>query len=168
MRETKALIEKYGSKQVISVVPHWNGGAGNYHITFIDKESNGPRADSLKLAECFQAEFNVLKNKKDTYTNMPTGMMNGDCRLLNFWEDTYDSKNGKWIKHTDGAPQQKCACVLTENWFADYPSGCPWDDETEYNNGTPYPSGRGWLMNEGIEEIAQAHAKAIKRYIDTL
>ena len=169
MRETKALIEKYGSKQVISVVPHWNGGAGNYHITFIDKESNGPRTDSLKLAECFQSEFNVLRNKKATYTNMPPGMMNGDCRLLNFWEDTYDSKTGEWIKHTDGAPQQKCACVLTENWFADYPSGCPWKDDKNYNSGSPYASGRGWLMSaEGIEEIAQAHAKAIKRYIDTL
>ena len=163
MVETKNIIEKYGSKKVISVVPHWNGGAGNYHITFIDKLSNGPREDSKRLAECFQSEFIALKGEKNNL-NIPTGMMNGDCRLLNFWEDRWDAEKQKMIYHTDGAPQQKCACVLTENWFADYPSGTNWSSEPPASG-----SGREWLISEeGIEKIAEAHAKAIKRYIDSL
>ena len=166
MVETKKIIEKYGSKKVISVVPHWNGGAGNYHITFIDKLSNGPREDSKRLAECFQSEFIALKGEKNNL-NIPAGMMNGDCRLLNFWEDRWDAEKQKMIYHTDGAPQQKCACVLTENWFADYPSGCNWSNDSTLEESSY--SGRAWLMSvEGIEKIAEAHAKAIKRYIDSL
>ncbi len=166
MKETQQLIEKYGSSKVISVVPHWNGAGGNYHITFIDKVSNGPRDDSRKLAECFQTEFLKIKETKQNY-NIPNGMMNGDCKVQNFLEDEWDAINKKMIKHTDEAPQLRCACVLTENWFADYPKGCNWSSDKNLKDTTS--SGRAWLMSEqGLKTLAQAHANAIKRYIDTL
>ena len=94
-------------------------------------------------------------------------MMNGDCKVQNFLEDEWDTINKKMIKHTDGAPQLRCACVLTENWFADYPKGCNWSSDKNLKDTTS--SGRAWLMSEqGLKTLAQAHANAIKRYIDTL
>ena len=160
MKETQKIIEKYGSDNVISVVPHWNGGAGKYHGVLVNKLSNGVRDDSLRLAECIVSEVKVVKNNKTDYTDMPDGMMNGTVSVRNLGES-----------NTDGAPQLKCACVLTENWFADYPKNCPWDNEDAYNTkkDNKFVSGRGWLESKkGIETIAQAHAKGIKRYIDTL
>ena len=64
-----------------------------------------------------------------------------------------------------------CACALTENWFADYPKGCAWSNNSKYQemeNGH-YKTGRGWLMSdEGVETIARLNANGIKRYIDSL
>ena len=158
--ETQNLINKYGSDKVISVVPHWNGAGGNYHGVFVNKLSAGVREDSQILAECMVSEMEIVKSKKDTLT-MPVGMMDGKVRLLNLGEN-----------NTDGAPNLKCACILTENWFADYPKNCAWSNDSVYQdkdeNGK-YKTGRGWLeSDEGIEELAQAHARGIKRYIDTL
>jgi hypothetical protein len=56
---------------------------------------------------------------------------------------------------------------MTENWFADYPTGCNWSNDSTL--GDPTYSGRAWLMSEqGIKEISMAHVNGIKRYIDTL
>lgn len=160
MVETSNLIEKFGSDKVVSVVPHWNGGGGNYHMVMVNKSSKGTRQDSLKFAECMLTEIKKVKDKKDSFVTLPDKMLNGNCRIENLPEG-----------NSDGAPQQKCACLLTENWFADFPSGCEWYDDAVYSNTTNdrYNTGRGWLMSkEGIETIARAHADGIKRYIDTL
>ena len=150
--ETQNIIKKYGSENVISIVPHWNGAAGNYHGTFVNKVSKGVREDSMRLAECMVTEFLKVKEKRSEL-NIPKGMMDGACDIKNLGEN-----------NTDGAPQLNCACVLTENWFADYPVGCNWSSEPPAEN-----SGRRWLLSdEGIEEISTAHVNGIKRYIDTL
>lgn len=164
MIETTSIIQRYGSKQVISVVPHWNGGAGKRHIIILNKYTNGVREDSKKLADCMLTEIKAVRDNRDAYTlssGMPSGMMNGTYTIEYLGEN-----------NTDGAPQQNCACILTENWFADYPENSPWFDDYNYydkdSNGQ-YVSGRGWLMSDtGIKVIAEAHAKAIKRYIDSL
>lgn len=168
-QEIENLIYKYGSNQVISVSPHWNGGSGSYHMVMVDKETNGVRLDSNKLAECLQGEMEKLRGVRGEYSEMPLGMMDGDCKIVEESE-----------RNTDKAPQLNCACVLTENWFADYPSGCPWridespsSDPSDWyagkDNNNRFKSGRGWLMSDtGLKTIAQAHAKGIKRYIDSL
>ena len=160
MTETKELIKKYGSKKVISVVPHWNGGAGDRHEIYLENAMEGTRQDSRRFAECMHTEMLKVKERAGEYTKMPDGMMNGNCSIKNL-----DNSN------TDGAPKMDCACILTENWYADYPSGCKWDSEKAYSeteNGI-YKCGRGWMMDEeGLDVIAAAHARGIKRYIDTL
>ena len=162
MRETEAIIKRYGSDKVISVVPHWNGGKGKYHLVLVDKASNGVRDDSFKLAECLQTEFVTVKDKVSKLTTQkpPEHMLDGKCRITNLGGNC-----------TDAAPQLACACVLTENWFADYSmGGFLWynDNYAEMINGM-YQTGRGWLMSEkGVEIIAQAHVDGIKRYINSL
>lgn len=162
MFQTKELIMRYGSDRVLSVVPHWNGGAGQYHMVMVNKASLGTRSDSMRLAECMRGEFEAVRNMRGQFTKLPEGMLNGDCRITPLGE-----------KNTDGAPQLNCACVLTENWFADYPSGSRWDSEDEkiyggFGGDGRYLTGRGWLSDEGIEVIARAHAQGIRRYIETL
>lgn len=150
--ETQNIIKKYGSENVISIVPHWNGAAGNYHGTFVNKVSKGVREDSMRLAECMVPEFLKVKEKRNDL-DIPKGMMDGACDIKNLGEN-----------NTDGAPQLNCACVLTENWFADYPAGCNWSSEPPIEN-----SGRKWLLSEqGIKEVSMAHVNGIKRYIETL
>ena len=159
MKETQELIKKYGSKKVISVVPHWNGGAGERHEIYLANALEGTRQDSRKFAECMHTEMLNVKARSGEYGSMPEGMMNGDCLIKNLSDS-----------NTDGAPKLDCACLLTENWYADYPSKCPWDSENKYaeKEAGRYMSGRGWLMNDGLDIIAEAHAKGIKRYIDSL
>ena len=138
--QVNSLIKKYGSKQVISVVPHWNGGGGNYHWTMVDKASNGVRRDSMKLAECMKNEFSKIQESYKNTDLYP--MFKGGCRIENEEEKT-----------TDWAPQVNCACVLTENWFPDCKS---------VNNP------KEWFNGIGIELIAKAHADAIRRYVQDL
>lgn len=159
MKETKNIIKKFGSKEVVSVVPHWNGGAGKYHLVMVDKASNGVREDSLKFGECMVSEMLKVKENRNNL-NTPTNMLTGECKLVNLFE-----------KNSDGAPQLECACLLTENWFADYsPKGFIWtDDSTLKPVDGKYLTGRAWLISEeGVETIADAHVKAIKRYVNTL
>ena len=153
--ETQNIIKKYGSENVISVVPHWNGAAGNYHGTFVNKVSKGVREDSMRLAECMVPEFLKIKEQRHSL-NIPEGMMDGACDIKNLGES-----------NSDGAPQLNCACVMTENWFADYPAGCNWSNDSTL--GDPTYSGRAWLMSEeGIRMVSTAHVNGIKRYIETL
>ena len=165
-REVKNLIEKYGSKQVISIVPHWNGGAGQYHMTMVNKAQNVTREDSKQLAECMLAEMTKVYENSSSFSSMPLGMMKGGCRIENLYPE-----------NTDWAPQMNCACVLTENWFQDWPAGSPYWDERPCGStitylyrpdNKRYTNGRAWLETDGLEIVSQAHAKAIKRYIDSL
>ena len=148
MTEAKNIVKKYGSQRVISVVPHWNGAGGNYYASLKNKEGATTREDSKLLCNIFVEEALKVKEKRNTYTEMPRGMMNGDCKVVHLGE-----------KNTDEAPTLNCACVLTENWFADYrPAGEPY---------LPW-QGAEWLEKQGFDIIVNMHVNAIKRYIDTL
>lgn len=160
MAETKKMIEKFGSQSVVSVACHWNGGGGNYHGVYLNKLSNGSRQDSIQFAQYLKESFDEAceKGKNGEFT-CPEGMTNGMSRVTHLSE-----------ANTDGGPQQNCACVLTENWFADYPKGCAWGGShyADMENGK-YKTGRGWLMSdEGCKVVAHYHALGIKRYIDSL
>lgn len=147
LKEVKTLIQKHGSKSVLSVVPHWNGGAGNYHVTIVNKASKGARQDSLKLAECMRGAFLNVKN-----SNPDEKMTSGECNIWNLPES-----------NTDPAPDLACACVLTENWFADFPS------KADYAKNPKETYGRKWLESEdGIETIVNAHIEGIKKYLEQL
>jgi hypothetical protein len=193
--ETQNLIKKYGSDCVVSLVPHWNGSEGNYFCALkrgnFEKTGEVTRADSVKLMECIVEEAKIVASKKDEYTTLPIGAMNGKTSVIDFPSRPQWVKEGKKYKldsnknkipvlgpdgkqlydykSTDGAVQLNCACALTENWFADYPKQAYWT-VSGYDSliDGRYKSMRGWLENDGIEIIAQMNAKGIKRYIDTL
>ena len=160
MAETKKMIEKFGSQSVVSVACHWNGGGGNYHGVYLDKLSNGAREDSKIFAQYLKESFDeACERGKNGEFSCPEGMTNGMSGVRRLAES-----------NTDGGPSQKCACVLTENWFADYPGGCAWGGShyADMENGK-YKTGRGWLMSdEGCRVVAHYHALGIKRYIDSL
>lgn len=158
MKETKTLINKLGSQNVVSLVPHWNGGGHDFHGAYVNKASKVVRPDSRKLAECIQAVVQDFVNNKpaDLFKNHSgvKEMMNGRAKVLNLLEGC-----------SDGAPDLKCACVLTENWFADYPSVAKWKSSRKN-----WPNlGWGWITSDiGIETIARLNAEGIKRYVDGL
>lgn len=172
--ETQNLVKKYGSSKVVSVVPHWNGCAGQRFAAIKGGTEDSIREDSVKLLECINEEAKLVKAKKDTLA-IPVGMMDGKCTVEHFpSREKTDKETGRtYISHksSDGATMLNCACALTENWFADYPKGCAWSNDEKYadqENGR-YKTGRGWLMSrEGIDTIAQLNANGIKRYIDSL
>lgn len=174
MVETKNLVNKYGSSKVVSVVPHWNGCAGQRFAAIKGGKEDTIREDSVKLLECINEEAKLIKAKKDTL-KIPIGMMDGKCTVEHFPSRKKKDKDTgvEYISHksSDGATMLNCACALSENWFADYPKGCAWSNDSKYQemeNGH-YKTGRGWLMSdEGVETIAQLNAKGIKRYIDGL
>jgi hypothetical protein len=174
MVETKNLVSKYGSSKVVSVVPHWNGCAGQRFAAIKGGKEDSIREDSVKLLECINEEAKLVKAKKDTL-KIPIGMMDGKCTVEHFPSRKKKDKDTgvEYISHksSDGATMLNCACALSENWFADYPKGCAWSNDSKYQemeNGH-YKTGRGWLMSdEGVETIAQLNAKGIKRYIDGL
>ena len=168
MKETRTLIQKYGSKNVISIVPHWNGGGGQYHWTILNYKGS-VRDDSKKLASCMATE---VKNTRDSilsdeyYKKYKSGLVQSGVSgiiKVDFLPKT----------NTDGAPRVDCACILTENWFTDY--------NIAKNGGSKWQTGDinqfsdmmySWFNDNdekgGIEVIAQMHANAIKRYIDSL
>lgn len=158
--EIQNLVKKYGSDKVISVAVHWNGGGGQRHGVFVDKKSHGVRSDSMEFANYMRASFEEIaavgkQNDGQGYEGMPKGMMNGRCEIKNLYEE-----------NSDGGPQLNCACVLTENWYADYPKGSSWSSSNpeKYKN-----TGRGFLMSDvGRRAIAKGHVNGIKRYIDSL
>lgn len=165
MAETRAIVKKYGSKRVISVVPHWNGGGSYYHVVMINKASNGSRRDSKILAEMLREESIKMINKgvNGEFRKMPNGFM----RTKNIKPVTPLGEN-----NTDGAPQQDCACVLTENWFADYSvnnisyTGSNYDSLDSEGR---YQTGRAWLeSDEGCNVVADYHVAGIVNYINSL
>lgn len=157
MKETMTLIKKLGSDKVVSLVPHWNGCGGKRHGVYVNKKSRVVRSDSRKFAECTVAVIKeFLDNKPSDLFNgfeEVKGMMDGGVQLHNLGED-----------NSDGAPNLNCACILTENWFADYPSA------EKFKNRNNWPKlGWGWLTSpKGVETVAMLNAKGIKRYVDTL
>lgn len=176
-REIQELIKKFGSDKVISVAVHWNGGGGNYHSVFVNhkkgvtvkdgKTSPGVREDAKKFAECMKASFEKiteeLRKKEDSV--YPKGMLDGYERIVNLDEN-----------NTDGGPRNNCACILTENWFADYAHKkeykglwaniSRWMEKDEDGR---YKSGRGWLWSEeGLDAVGEAHAQGIKNYLDMI
>lgn len=177
LRETEELIKKYGSKGVISVVPHWNGGGGQYYTIFDGKiigdrknensKWSNPRnpkyrSDSVEFAKYMAAEVENFIKRQHIY-KAPEGMfknLNKSTHLL--YTDSYSHDK------TDPAVKVNCACLLTENWFADY--GYGWD-KINYNllsNGR-YTNGRAWLeSDEGLTAIAEIHVNAIVNYISSL
>jgi hypothetical protein len=159
MGEARKVVNAFGSKRVISVVPHWNGGAGSYYLILLNKNKEKVREDSKILAECMKTEADKIIQNKDKLTNLPDGAIGDNIYVKNL------NKN-----NTDEAPQLDCACILTENWFADYPpQNGQWAKSSygEIKNGK-YVTGRGWLENDGVDVIAKAHANAIKNYINSL
>ena len=142
-KEVYELVGKYGSKKVISIVPHWNGGAGSRWEGIINSSGQTTRLDTIKLLECIAVEAAAVKSSASTYTNMPEGMMSGAIGINGFYSSV----------STDPGTMPNCAAALTENWYADYKE---W-------------KGKEWLVtDEAINVIAEMHAKGIKRYIDSL
>lgn len=144
-------IQKYGSKGVISIVPHWNGAKGNYYLAMTGGGDNHKpqRQDSLELCRCIVEEAKKVKNSVKF-----NGMFDGAVSIKELGAE-----------NTDWAAQLDCACVLTENWFADYKSkGNEWATEPPAEH-----TGRYWLESEeGIETIANLHFNAIVNYIKSL
>ena len=175
MVEAKNLVSKYGSSKVVSLVPHWNGCAGQRFTALKGGTEDSIREDSVKLLECINEEAKLVKAKKDTLM-IPIGMMDGKCTVEHFpsRKKTDKETGSTYISHksSDGATMLNCACALTENWFADYPKGCAWANDEKYadtDNDGRYKTGRGWLMSdEGVDTIARLNANGIKRYIDSL
>ena len=149
MKQTKKIIEKYGSESVVSVVPHWNGGMQNYYLVVLDYK-NRIRQDSLKLAECMIGEAKKFKNEEpDSWSKATAGAFN---------IKSYEDATGRVPNpdKDDGACRLNCACILTENWFHDYivPDGLNYKKHLQ--------------DNDTINRLAKAHANAIKKYIDQL
>lgn len=180
MFETKELVKKYGGEQVISVVPHWNGGGGQRYEIYLNREGK-VRSDSKKFAECMKSEVEkVVKLVSGCGISINENTIiegDGITKLENAITPTINIKTLP-PNNSDGAPQQNCACILTENWYADYSGDGKGVDK--WKLGKTKNLLYNWLMSEkttteseedlksGIETIAQMHAKAIKRYIDSL
>lgn len=180
MRETRdTLIGTYGSKRVISIVPHWNAGRGSYFWVFSGHEGQPHRKDSQEFAKIMREEARKLveRAKNNEFRVMPRGFMNngvGDKALLP-------------ADKTDGAVDLNCACLLTENFFADY-GGTYTEGKVDkiYANGPKkqnegqqgyldkdesgrFKCGEGWLLSdEGMTAISDMHVEAIRRYINNL
>jgi D-alanyl-D-alanine dipeptidase len=168
MIETRNLVKKYGSKKVISLVPHWNGCGQKHYTALKGGKDDFTREDSIKLMECVCACAKEVKAKSASFTTMPKGAMDGSCSVVQFPARKKDDGTISY-KSCDGATQQDCACALTENWFADYPKGCNWaganykDKDSEGR----FKTMRAWLeSDEGVQTIAEINAKGIKKYID--
>lgn len=192
-REVHSLVNKYGSKKVISIVPHWNGCGAKYICVFDGKQigtwyntgrqnkygkdiwwwkdPRNPRVreDSARLAAYTRAEAQKIIAKKDSFTTMPVGMMDQGVNATHLlFTDSYTNAT----KGTDPGVDPNCACILTENFFADYTTGGPsYNDDANYktmSNGR-YQNGRAWLeSDEGLNAIADIHVGAIVNYINSL
>jgi hypothetical protein len=176
MQETYDLRLKYGSEQVVSVVPHWNGGGGKRYEIYLNYEGK-IRSDSVKLAECMKSEVEtVISQVKNVDISISgTTILDNDLGTTKLNDAISNRIDILPLspKNTDGAPRCNCACILTENWYSDYHGKSKGPDlwALGKHNGLFYQ----WLIHDkddglknGVETIAQMHAKAIKRYIDSL
>lgn len=98
------LVGRFGSRKVISLMIHWNGGGGSYWCGLMNGTEQTTRLDSVKLMECICEEANVIKNR----FNEP--LMNGSCSVRNY--------SGKYAN--DAGCMPNCAAACTENWFMDF------------------------------------------------
>ena len=135
------------------------------------KDPRNPRVreDSARLAAYTRAEAQKIIAKKDSFTTMPVGMMDQGVNATHLlYTDSYTNAT----KGTDPGVDPNCACILTENFFADYTTGGPsYNDDANYktmSNGR-YQNGRAWLeSDEGLNAIADIHVGAIVNYINSL
>lgn len=179
LREVRAIIKKYGSKKVISLVPHWNGTpskktppprpTGKSFQAYDGLECSAPpREDSMKFAKFARYAAQKICDNSNNYTEMPLGMLNNVNYKIHTLNDCQsDPKKNK----KDPAVMVPCACILTENFFADYESGTVAWDGPNYKTklGNRYQTGRAWLESEqGLNTIAELNVNAIVNYIDSL
>lgn len=195
----RRLVEKYGSNCVVSINVHWNGDLSNYWAVFYGQvpanacteyiASNGRtwwkdvqldkvlmRHDSRTFGEYMRAAFREVYNKREQYTKMPIGMMDGGIKdessafAYMLTPNNTDPGTG-WSKRPT-----HCSCILTENFFPNfYPKGTKkinWEAQN-WNEIDPetgrYCNGRGWLESEeGCNVIANAHVNGIVNYINSL
>jgi hypothetical protein len=157
MIQTTNIINRYGSKNVISIVPHWNGGGGRRYEIYVDYDGR-VREDSYKLAECMASEVKNCVSDLGNFKGYEKCINNViEIKSLPFEDEKKD----------DGAPRINCACILTENWFAD----CKIDGNSGsslWENGKLDDLFYNWLNDDGIDVVAKMHVKAIKRYINSL
>lgn len=145
--EVRAMIKKHGSNNVISYVPHWNGGGGTYFAAFKNKKGLYTRPGSDEFCKICVKQADIIKKsvERGSYGNtLPEGMMDGASNVYNLFD-----------KNTDWASSLDCDCVLTENWFADYaPKG-----ETGWQ-------GAKWLESvEGFQVISDMAVQSIVSFI---
>ena len=168
------LVDKYGSKCVVSINVHWNGAHGSYFAAFWGhKSASGGqmRKDSQTLGLYMREAFREVINKKDTYSKMPIGMMDNGIPSWAYMLAADNTDPGAGF----GAHPTHCACVLTENFFADYyPANrhINWlavnYKDIDASTGR-YQNGRAWLESEeGCNVIANAHVNAIVNYVNSL
>lgn len=98
------LVGRFGSRKVISVMLHWNGGGGSYWCGLMNGTEQTTRLDSVKLMECICEEANAVKER----LNLP--LMKGGCSVRNYF--------GEQAK--DAGCMPNCAAACTENWFMDF------------------------------------------------
>ena len=174
LRETRKLINKYGSKCVISIVPHWNGGGrdksgkcfslgGKYHSVWIcNPGRHEQRNDSIRFSQYIKAAAEKVANRKEEFKSMPVGMMDIiPNKIYVFGPDC-----------TDPGVLVDCACVLSENWFPDYRTGDVCFGDPNYaglDSDNRFNTGRGWLeSDEGCNAVADLHVDGIVNYINSL
>jgi hypothetical protein len=107
MVETRNLVKKYGSKKVISLVPHWNGCGQKHYTALKGGKDDFTREDSIKLMECVCACAKEVKAKSASFTTMPKGAMDGSCSVVQFPARKKDDGTISY-KSCDGATQQDC------------------------------------------------------------
>ena len=197
-KELRSIISKYGSNKVISIVPHWNGGYGNYFMACRGEElcqqqvdgqgkkswsnctDRKMRGDSYVLATIFEEEVQktIERAKNHEFHLMPEGMMERTSQVLALLKTKTFGDGDR----TDPAVRLDCACVLTENFFVDYngkgqsfiagPLSNVEANKSKYSEKTAngaYKYGEGWLFSdEGLNVISDYHVEAIRRYINNL
>lgn len=166
--ETQSIIKKYGSKNVISIVPHWNGGHASHFLALKNNRNENTRKDSIILCKYMIAEAYKLLEKANNgaFSTMPIGFMSE--KEQNWHKEPAFPPDGT----NDGAVKLDCACVLTENWFTDYSNtgmDCYSENYNELDGDGRYQTGRAWLeSDEGCNAIADMHVSAIVNYINSL
>ena len=97
---------------------------------------------------------------------MPSGAMDGSTKKYYELDPGGRNSKGEKIKHCDGGYMPQCACVLGENWYADYPKGSKWK-APGYSALTAdgrYKTMRAWLENEGVDIISNLYVSAVTGY----
>lgn len=193
LKETRELIEKYGSDCVISIVPHWNGlpktcsGKTNttgYFAVFYGKSFNGSpwklRRDAAIFGSYARAACQKLIDNRSSLKMLPIAKLPKSKDMLN---NVKQEKDGMYCYLLPATSQEHdmsdpgvgidCAHILTENFFPEYTSDMQtkWTspDFAKTDESGRYVTGRGWLESEeGCNAIADIHVKAIEGYINSI
>ena len=139
-----ALVDRFGSRKVISVMPHWNGMGGTYWRGLMNASGQTTRLDSVKLMECICEEANAIK---ETLSGKAKEMTAGNCAVTHYY-----TIPGKSPYAADAGCMPNCAAACTENWFGDWNG---WE-------------GRQLLGGELFDKVVDIHVNGIKRYIRML